>query len=64
MNNFKDSNRLTELEIDCIAEKAADRAIEKVYERIGKSVAQKVFWFIGVAVIGMLLMIAKRDFNQ
>jgi len=64
VNNFKDSNQLTELEIDYIAEKAADKAIEKVYERIGKSVAQKVFWFIGVAVIGMLLMIAKRDFNQ
>ena len=48
------SEPLTEAEMNAIAERAADRAIEKVYEQIGKSVAQKIYWFIGVAVVGMI----------
>ena len=44
--------------MNAIAERAADRAIEKVYEKIGKSVAQKVYWFIGVVVVGMLFLLA------
>jgi hypothetical protein len=52
------SEPLSDAEMNAIAERAADRAIEKVYEQIGKSVAQKVYWFIGVAVIGMLMLLA------
>jgi len=52
------SANLSEADMDAIAERAADRAIEKVYEQIGKSVAQKVYWFIGVAVVGMLMLLA------
>jgi hypothetical protein len=52
------SANLSEAEMDAIAERAADRAIEKVYEQIGKSVAQKVYWFIGVVVVGMLFLLA------
>jgi len=52
------SANLTEAEMDAIAERAADRAIQKVYEQIGKSVAQKVYWAIGIVVVGMLMMLA------
>lgn len=49
---------LTEAEMDAIAERAADRAIRKMYEQIGKSVAQKVYWAIGIVVVGMMMLLA------
>lgn len=49
---------LSEAEMNAIAERAADRAIEKVYGQIGKSVAQRIYWFIGVAVVGMIFLMA------
>ena len=49
---------LSDAELDAIAERAADKAIQKVYEQIGKSVAQKIYWFIGVAVLGMMMLMA------
>ena len=52
--------KLTDLEVDAIAERAAQKAIIKVYEQIGRSVAEKIFWFIGVVVVGMLLLVAGK----
>ena len=52
------SANLSEAEMDAIAERAADRAIQKVYEQIGKSVAQKVYWAIGIVVVGMIMLLA------
>jgi hypothetical protein len=52
--------KLTDSEVDAIAERAAQKAIVKVYEQIGRSVAEKVFWFIGVVVVGMLLLVAGK----
>ena len=52
--------KLTDLEIDAIAERAAQKAIVKVYEQIGRSVAEKVFWFIGVVVVGMLILVSGK----
>ena len=51
---------MTDLEIDMIAERAAEKAIVKVYEQIGRSVAEKVFWFIGVVVVGMLVLVSGK----
>jgi|TARA_R110000796_G_scaffold69521_3_gene158488 hypothetical protein len=54
-----DDNRyLTEADIEMLAEKAADRALEKVYADLGKSVAKKIFWFIGVAAIGVAIWLS------
>ena len=58
------SANLTEAEMDAIAERAADRAIRKMYENIGKSVAQKLYWAIGVAVVGMLMLLAGNGMKQ
>jgi len=58
------SANLSEAEMDEIAERAADRAIRKMYEQIGKSVAQKVYWFIGIVVVGMLMMLAGNGMKQ
>ena len=58
------SANLTEAEMDAIAERAADRAIRKMYEQIGKSVAQKIYWAIGVAVVGMMMLLAGNGMKQ
>jgi hypothetical protein len=58
------SEPLTEAEMDAIAERAADRALKKVYEQIGKSVAQKIYWFIGVAVVGMMMLLAGNGMSK
>lgn len=42
---------LTDAEIEHIADKAAEKAIVKVYEQIGRSVTQRIFWFIGVIFV-------------
>ena len=51
------TDRLSDLEIDMIAERAVEKAIVKVYEQIGRSVAEKLFWFIGVIFVGVLVFI-------
>tara|TARA_R110002126_G_scaffold290035_1_gene446234 strand:+ start:2235 stop:2417 length:183 start_codon:yes stop_codon:yes gene_type:complete len=55
---------LTEAEMDAIAERAADRAIRKMYEQIGKSVAQKVYWAIGIIVVGMMMLLAGNGITK
>ena len=42
---------LTEDQIELIAERAAERALEKVYASVGKSVVNKVLWLIGAAAL-------------
>jgi len=65
VKEMKDECRLSEAEIELIAERAAEKAIQRVYEQIGKSVAQKVYWFIGVAVVGMIMLVAGAgEFKQ
>jgi hypothetical protein len=58
------SEPLTEAEMDAIAERAADRAIRKMYEQIGKSVAQKVYWGIGIVVVGMMMLLAGNGMSK
>lgn len=48
---------LTEAEIDHIAEKAAEKAFEKVYLQVGKSVLAKLAWMLGAAVIGAFIVL-------
>jgi len=58
------SANLTEAEMDAIAERAADRAIRKMYESIGKSVAQKIYWAIGIVVVGMVMLLAGNGISK
>ena len=58
------SANLSEAEMDAIAERAADRAIRKMYEQIGKSVAQKIYWAIGIVVVGMLMLAAGHGVSK
>lgn len=45
---------LTEEQLELIAERAAGRALEKVYASIGKSVIQKFLWVVGAASLAIL----------
>ena len=45
---------LTEEQIDVIAERAADRALEKVYTEVGKSAVKFILWMAGTAVLTLL----------
>lgn len=44
---------LTEEQLDAIAERAADRALEKVYAQIGKSVVTKLLWLVGASALAL-----------
>lgn len=45
---------LTEDEINAIAERAAERALEKVYSDVGKSAVKFVLWVVGAGVLALL----------
>ena len=49
---------LTEADIDRIAEKAANRALEKVYAEVGKSVSKKLMWIMGVVSISLVVWLS------
>jgi len=55
---------LTEEQIEQIAEKAANRAIEKltthVYQEVGKSVVSKLFYLVGACAIGLYLWLKSK----
>tara|TARA_B100001093_G_C26072030_1_gene694940 strand:+ start:36 stop:230 length:195 start_codon:yes stop_codon:yes gene_type:complete len=56
---MKENERcLTEADIDRIAEKAADRALEKVYAEVGKSVSKKLMWIMGVVSISLIVWLS------
>ena len=46
---------LTDDQIEAIAERAAEVALNKVYTEVGKSVLKKLAWLTGAAVIGLAL---------
>ena len=47
--------QLTDAQIDEIAEKAAERASQKIYQNVGKSVLTKLTWMVGAAVVGLFM---------
>lgn len=46
---------LSEEQIEVIAEKAAEKALQKVYAQVGRGIVNKLFLVIGACVIGILL---------
>ena len=54
----KEQKFLTEADIDRIAEKAAERALEKVYAEVGKSVSKKLMWIMGVVSISLIVWLS------
>lgn len=52
---------LTDAQIEIIAERAAEVALEKVYTEVGKSVLKKLAWLTGAAVIGLAMWLAGHN---
>ena len=49
---------LSDSQIEAIAERAAEVALNKVYAEVGKNVLKRLAWLTGVAVIGLALWLA------
>lgn len=49
----REPTRLSQEQINVIAERAAEVAIERVYTAIGKSVVKKFFWLVGAASLAV-----------
>lgn len=41
--------------VDAAAEKAADRALEKIYAEVGKTVLRKLAWLVGIVVVSLAI---------
>ncbi len=52
--------RLSEEQLDELAERAADKALEKVYIQIGKSIVQKALWIIGASILPVYLFLKSK----
>ena len=66
-DDFVDRRRhgcLSEEQINDIAERAADKAVEKItnhlYQEIGKTLIQKTLWLIGVCFFGLGLWLNSK----
>lgn len=46
---------LTDAQIEAIAERAAEVALNKVYTEVGKSVLKKLAWLLGAVVVGLFI---------
>ena len=57
---MSDPRILTEHDIDEIADRAAEKALEKVYAQVGASVLKKLAWLIGVVVVGLLMWLGNN----
>ncbi len=51
---------LTEHDIDEIAEKAAERALEKVYAQVGQNILKKITWLLGLVAIGLAMWLGSN----
>lgn len=56
MNDYAGPERrqvatLTDEQMEAIAEKAAEKALEKVYAGVGRSVATKLLWILGAGAL-------------
>lgn len=55
---------LTDEQIEHIAQKAADMAVQKVtqevYAAVGKTLVEKLFWVVGVCAVSLFLWLASK----
>lgn len=58
MSDQKHNLPLTDAQIEAIAERAAEVALNRVYADVGKNVLKRMAWLTGVAVIGLALWLA------
>lgn len=54
---------LSDEQMELLAEKAAEKALQKVYAEVGKGVMRKLAWVIGAAVVGLLLWMGGKGIS-
>lgn len=53
---------LTEQQIDEIADRAAQKALQIVYAEVGRGVLKKLAWLVGVVVVGLALWLGGKGY--
>ena len=54
---------LSDEQMDMIAERAAEHALAKVYEEVGKSIVKKLFWVVGAGALGLVYTLGTVKFK-
>jgi len=54
--------KLTDEEMDKIAKIAAQKALNYVYQEIGRSVLKKAAWFFGIVLLGLLTWLGASNY--
>lgn len=59
---------LSDEQLEMLAEKAAEKAVEKmtamVYQEVGKGIISKVLWLVGVVTVSLALWLHSKGFFQ
>ena len=50
-----------EATIEKIADRAVEKAMDKLYREVGKSILQKLLWMLGVATVALFLYMKERS---
>lgn len=45
---------LTDEQLEALAERAAEKALKKVYEEVGRSTVRLALWIVGAGVVALL----------
>ena len=56
-----EDHQLTEAQLDAIATKAAEKALQLDYAEVGRSVLTKLAWLVGLATIGLVIFLSAKD---
>lgn len=56
------TTQLTDQQIDEIAERAAQKALQIVYAEVGKSVLKKLAWVVGLVVVGLAIWLTGKGY--
>lgn len=52
---------MTETEVQDLVEKVAQRVMENFYLEVGRSVAKKAMWVIGLATVAVIIWLSGAD---
>jgi len=53
---------LSDEQIDVIAERAAQKALQIVYAEVGKGVMKKLAWLIGIVIVGAAVWLGGKGY--
>ena len=51
---------ISEEDLDKIAERAAEKAFEKIYSTVGKGVLTRLAWLVGAAALGIIYWLGSK----